>query len=56
MTTDDVGEDQDLRYLGRFKDAFSQYADKVLHGTVAAMVITEKVAHYAERRGLYLLL
>lgn len=53
LTTDDV--DEHLRHLGRFKEVFPEYADKVLHGAVAAMGIPEEVARYAERQGLYVL-
>jgi hypothetical protein len=53
LTSDDV--DAHLERLGRFKAVFPEYADKLLHGAVAAMGAPEEVVRYAERQGLYVL-
>jgi hypothetical protein len=53
LTTDDV--DEHLDRLAHFKAAFPEYADKLLHGAVAAMGAPDEVVRYAERQGLYVL-
>ncbi|MCX8085749.1 MAG: hypothetical protein N3C63_02480 [Rhodocyclaceae bacterium] len=53
LTSDDV--DEHLDRLARFKACFTEHADKVLHGAVAAMGAPEEVIRYAERQGLYVL-
>ncbi|HCO77100.1 MAG TPA: DUF3782 domain-containing protein [Rhodocyclaceae bacterium] len=53
LTTDDV--DEHLERLSRFKAAFPEYADKLLHGAVAAMGAPDEVVRYAEKQGLYVL-
>ncbi|MCX8086094.1 MAG: hypothetical protein N3C63_04230 [Rhodocyclaceae bacterium] len=53
LTTADV--DEHLERLGRFKEAFPQFADKILHGAVAAMGAPQEVVRYADRAGLYVL-
>jgi hypothetical protein len=53
LTTDDV--DEHLERLAQFKAAFPEYADKLLHGAVAAMGAPDEVVRYAERQGLYVL-
>ncbi|MEW6693648.1 hypothetical protein Tther_00762 [Tepidimonas thermarum] len=53
LTTDDV--DEHLDRLGRLKAAFPEYADKQLHGAVAAMGAPDEVVRYADKQGLYVL-
>ncbi|WP_126443799.1 DUF3782 domain-containing protein [Sulfuricystis multivorans] len=53
LSTDDV--DEHLARLAILKSAMPQYADKILHGAVAAMSCSESVARYAEAQGLYVL-
>uniref|UniRef100_UPI001C2510DC hypothetical protein n=1 Tax=Hydrogenophilus thiooxidans TaxID=2820326 RepID=UPI001C2510DC len=53
LTTDDV--DEHVERLSRFKAAFPEYADKLLHGAVAAMGAPDEVVRYAEKQGLYVL-
>ncbi|WP_217127123.1 hypothetical protein [Hydrogenophilus thiooxidans] len=53
LTTDDV--DEHLERLSRFKVAFPEYTDKLLHGAVAAMGAPDEVVRYAEKQGLYVL-
>ncbi|MDD5306166.1 MAG: DUF3782 domain-containing protein [Deltaproteobacteria bacterium] len=47
--------DDHMDRLGKFKRLFPQYRDTRLHGAVAAMVISDDVARYAERRGLFII-
>jgi len=53
LTTDDV--DEHLERLAELKKFLPQYADKKLHGAVAALSVAEPVARYAEKQGLYVL-
>ncbi len=53
LISDDV--DEHLRRLSRFKQCFTEHADKVLIGAVAAMGAPDEVVRYAERQGLYVL-
>ena len=53
LTTDDV--DEHLERLACFKAAFPEFADKLLHGAVAAMGAPDEVVRYAEKQGLYVL-
>lgn len=53
LTTDDV--DEHVERLSRFKAAFPEYADKLLHGAVAAMGAPDEVVRYAEKQGFYVL-
>jgi len=53
LTTDDV--DEHVRRLERFKACFTEHADKVLVGAVAAMGAPDEVVRHAERQGLYVL-
>jgi hypothetical protein len=47
--------DEHLERLGRFKVLFPQYRDTRLLGAVAAMVIPDGAAGYAEKRGLFVI-
>ncbi len=53
LSSSDV--DEHLERLSRFKACFSEHADKVLLGAVAAMGAPEEAVCYAERCGLYVL-
>lgn len=44
-----------LERLAKFKRMMPRYADVRAMGAVAAMVIPENVARYAERQGLFVL-
>jgi hypothetical protein len=47
--------DEHLVRLGKFKRLFPQYKETLLHGAVAAMVIPEEAARYAEKRGMFVI-
>ncbi|TSE26054.1 DUF3782 domain-containing protein [Tepidimonas aquatica] len=53
LSSDDV--DVHIERLQRFRACFTEHADKVLHGAVAAMSAPDEVVRYAERQGLYVL-
>ena len=53
LSVDDVNEH--IERMGMFKDCYPQYAEFILLGAVAGMVIPEDVARYAYRQGLYVL-
>ncbi|WP_333707634.1 hypothetical protein [Tepidimonas ignava] len=53
LSSDDV--DEHIERLQRFRACFTEHADKVLHGAVAAMGAPDEVVRYAERQGLYVL-
>jgi len=53
LTTDDVEEH--IERLSRFKSCFTEHADKVLLGAVAAMGAPDGAVRYAEEQGLYVL-
>ena len=53
LSVDDVKEH--IERMGMFKDCYPQYAEFILLGAVAAMVIPEDVARYAYCQGLYVL-
>lgn len=44
-----------LDRLRKFKNMFPQWADHKLHGAVAAMVLTPKVAAFAAKKGLFVI-
>jgi hypothetical protein len=47
--------DEHLIRLEKFKRLFPQYKDTRLHGAVAAMVIPDEAARYAEKRGMFVI-
>jgi hypothetical protein len=47
--------DEHLERLTKFKQFMPRYRDVNALGAVAAMVVPEEVAHYAYRRGLFVL-
>jgi hypothetical protein len=51
----DSDVDDHLERLGKFKRLLPRYADVRAMGAVAAMVIPDSVARYAERNGLFVL-
>jgi len=53
LRTEDV--DEHLERLASFKPLFPRYSDVRLLGAVAAMVIGDKEAQYAERHGLFVI-
>jgi hypothetical protein len=53
MTDRDV--DDHVERLGKFKILFPEFASKRLLGAIAAMVIPDEAARYAERRGLFVI-
>jgi hypothetical protein len=53
LTQKDV--DEHLERLAKFKEFMPRYSDANALGAVAAMVVTDEVANYAYRRGLFVL-
>lgn len=53
LGVDDVNEH--LERMEKFKPLFPEYADKKVHGAVAAMVLPEEVAKYAYRKGFFVI-
>jgi hypothetical protein len=53
LTQKDV--DEHLERLAKFKEFMPRYGDANALGAVAAMVVTDEVANYAYRRGLFVL-
>jgi hypothetical protein len=53
MTDRDV--DEHVERLGKFKILFPEFVSKRLLGAIAAMVIPDDAARYAERRGLFVI-
>ncbi|GBF82256.1 hypothetical protein [Aphanothece sacrum] len=53
LTQRDV--DEHLERLAKFKEFMPRYSDAKALGAVAAMIVTDEVANYAYRRGLFVL-
>ena len=53
LTQDNV--DEHLQRLGKFKRLMLHYSDVRATGVVAAMVVPDEVARYADRQGLFVL-
>ena len=47
--------DEHLERLGKFRRAFPRYANNRVLGAVAAMVIPDEVARYAEKHGMFVI-